>query len=123
MIGLIVLSSTELIAQTNWTRKASMPTARSALAACVVDGKIYAIGGCPKSQVVYSTVEQYDPATDAWTTKTSMPTPRCFLGVGVVNGKIYAVGGVANAGWEPGLKTVEEYDPKPTVSLRRTRWQ
>jgi len=37
----------------------------------------------------------------------------------VVNGKIYAIGGVSQAGWEPALSTVEEYDPEPTVSVLR----
>ncbi len=39
-MGLITLNTTELFAQSNWVRKANMPTARLGLAAVVVDGKI-----------------------------------------------------------------------------------
>lgn len=98
-----------LPAQGGWTRKADMPTARVGLAACVVDGKIYALGGAPRNQVVVGTVEQYDPATDTWTTKASMRTPRAFFGASVVNGKIYVVGGWAQSGAY--LSSCEEYDP------------
>ena len=43
-----------------------------------------------------------------------------LLATVVVNGRIYAMGGVSNAGWEPTLSTVEEYDPSPTVSVVRS---
>ncbi|MCW4045091.1 MAG: hypothetical protein NWE94_06200 [Candidatus Bathyarchaeota archaeon] len=49
-----------------WETKAAMPTARSAVAAHVVDGKIYLIGGDPNGLLN----EVYDPATDTWETKT-----------------------------------------------------
>ncbi len=165
-VVVIGVAVTELLAQGHWIRKANLPTARSALAVCAVEGKIYAMGGCPRSEVVYSAVEQYDPATDLWLRKADMPTPTCFFGAVVVKGKIYAIGGlapdhtglsvveeydpavdtwrtraplptaraflscgdadgriyaiggVANAGWEPALSTVEEYDPKPVVPTR-----
>ncbi len=90
-----------------WTKKGEMPTARWAPATCVVDGKIYAIGGIggPKK------VEEYDPATDTWTKKADMPTGRAFLGASVVDGKIYAIGGgtALKGGTKPAA--VEEYDP------------
>lgn len=86
-----------------------MPTARYGLSTCVVNGKIYAIGGMTGS----TKVEEYDPATDTWTTKADMPTGRSFLACGVVNGKIYVIGGNAGPGmWGTTLATVEEYDPE-----------
>jgi hypothetical protein len=60
MIGLIGLTSIESLAQSHWTRKTSMPTARTGLAACVVEGKIYAIGGGPRNQVLTAVVERSD---------------------------------------------------------------
>src|SRR5580704_8481341 len=58
-----------------WTTMASMPTARQQLAAGVVNGRLYAIGGL--DSVGYSNaVEAYDPATDTWSTKASMLTAR-----------------------------------------------
>ena len=49
-----------------------------------------------------------------------MQVKRKALGCAAVNGKIYAIGGISIAGWEPGLSTVEEYDPKPTLSFLRS---
>ena len=87
-----------------WATKADMPTARTHLAAGVVNNKIYAIGGYNFTAVV----EEYNPATDQWTTKASMPTARYGMAVGVVNNKIYAIGGTIPFGI---LTTVDEYDP------------
>ena len=56
-----------------WTKKADMPTARGA-STCVVDGKIYAIGGYGNGVVAVPSIEVYDPATDKWTKKDDMPT-------------------------------------------------
>jgi N-acetylneuraminic acid mutarotase len=93
-----------------------MPTGRWDLSTCVLDGKIYAIGGASGyASKPLRTVEEYDPATDTWTTKSEMPTARQGLSTSVVNGKIYAIGGVdASGGSYPSAKTlstVEEYDP------------
>ncbi len=107
--GFTIATFMSLPAEGGWTQKADMPTARTALAACVVDGKIYAIGGAPRNQVVTATVEEYDPATDTWTTKAGMRTPRAFFGASVVNGRIYAIGGWAQGGAY--LSSCEEYDP------------
>src|SRR3989442_597350 len=94
-----------------WTTKASMPTARNALAVGVIDGVLYAVGGIGTGGAV-ATVEAYDPASNTWTTKAPLPTARHRLAVGVVNGILYAVGGSGNLGNPPAvLATVEEYDP------------
>jgi hypothetical protein len=76
------------------------------LGTCVLDGKIYAIGGAPRPQAGLSVVEVYDPQTETWARKTDMLSQRAGLGVSVVNGKIYAIGG-----WGSGAPSVEEYDP------------
>jgi hypothetical protein len=47
-----------------WTTKADMPTGRWELSTCVVDGKIYAIGGAGPSYQALRTLEVYDPVTD-----------------------------------------------------------
>jgi hypothetical protein len=89
-----------------WMTKASMPTARSALAVDVVNGIFYAVGGSDGN--VLATVQAYNPFTNTWTTKASMPTARWDLAAGVVNGILYAVGG--HNGTAP-VATVEAYDP------------
>jgi N-acetylneuraminic acid mutarotase len=109
------LTSLSLAVEDIWTKKADMPTARFFLGTCAVDGKIYAIGGCPAPHVSISVVEVYDPVTNTWTSKANMSTARVGLGASVVNGKIYAIGGA-----EPGVGTVEEYDPGTDTWMRKT---
>ena len=75
-----------------------MPTARQSPAAAVINGKLYVVGGRNSAGAYVSTVEVYDPATNAWSSKTSMPTPRTGLGVIAVNGLLYAVGGTNSGG-------------------------
>ncbi len=71
-----------------------MPTARQALGAAVVDGKIYAIGGANSTEILGSN-EEFDPVTSIWTEKTPMPTPLAdFFGTSVFDGKIYCMGGI-----------------------------
>ena len=91
-----------------WTKKANLPTARSALASAVVGGKIYVIGGHDEDFFSLATTEEYDPTTNAWTKKANMPTSRFGHSACAVNGKIYVFGGMAEGVF---LKTVEEYDP------------
>lgn len=118
---LLVINVANLAAEENWTRKTDMPTQRSYFDTCVVNGKIYAIGGEIDrfGDVSVSTVEMYDPKTDTWTQQADMPTART-TSTSVVNGKIYAIGGGKSHkrrigpgwGWETIiLRTVEMYDP------------
>ena len=92
-----------------------MPTARAWLSTCVMNNKIYAIGGSAyvgQKEIVYRAVEEYDPTTDTWTKRTDMPTARTGLTTDVVNGKIYAVGG--SVSWDNfnlAFSKVEIYDP------------
>jgi len=71
-----------------WTKKSDMPTPRGALKSCVVNNKIYVIGGASGANIV-GAVEEYDPASDKWAKKADMLTPRTHLSVSEVNGKIY----------------------------------
>ena len=87
-----------------------MSTPRSTLAAAAVGGKIYAIGG-QLSTSVLSTVEAYDPASNAWTPKASMPTPRSRMAIAVVGGILYAIGGCTDFECNGFVGTVEAYDP------------
>jgi N-acetylneuraminic acid mutarotase len=118
VLGVLVLAlglaSTGLAAEGIWTKKADMPTPRMLLGTCALDGKIYAIGGCPAPDMGIAAVEEYDPEIDTWTRKADMPTPRAGLGVSVVNGKIYAIGGAPLGG-----RTVEEYDPGTDTWTRK----
>ncbi|MFQ5768937.1 MAG: kelch repeat-containing protein [bacterium] len=106
-----------------WARKKDMPTRRWALATCVVDGKIYAIGGNIQYPAISRDVEVYDPVTDTWTKKTPMPTARYSLSTSSINGKIFAFGGWRASGgdWgDPMYKIVEEYDSDTGIWIRKT---
>ncbi len=87
-----------------------MPTGRGTLAACAVDGIIYAIGGFLETGQVVATVEAYDPKSNQWTTKRAMPQPRWFLTASVANGIIYVFHGT----------DVFAYDPKANSWTTKT---
>lgn len=96
-----------------WTMKKNMPSRRWSLGTCVVDEKIYCIGGNICYPDISSAVEVYDPATDAWSNKPPMPTARYSLATCFDNGKIYAFGGWRCSGdgaGDPIYKIVEVYD-------------
>ncbi len=117
LVLVLGLASVSSAAEGTWTRKADMPTARICPYTSVVDGKIYAIGGAQSLNGTYfSTVEEYDPATDTWTRKANMPTARNGHAVSAVNGKIYVIGGEPSA--KASLPTVEEYDPAQRIHGR-----
>ena len=100
---------TYAVLPSGWTTSTSMPTARDYLAAGVVNGILYAVGGSWSSgSLTGFASEAYDPVTNTWTTKAAMPTARGGLAAGVVNGILYAVGGGDGAG---ASNTVEAYDP------------
>ncbi len=131
LTALSVIKVVNLAADGTWQQKANMPTPRSGFTTCVVNGKIFAIGGYVDGlgDLSLPTVEVYDPKTDTWERKADMPTPRTDAATSVVDGKIYAIGGTALnrfevdvllpnnevirlRRWKPeDLPTVEMYDP------------
>lgn len=105
MFALLPLSFAEV---GEWIKKADTSTAYYGLATSVVNRRIYAIGGHAGAQF-YSTVEEYDPATDTWTRKTDMLTARNGLSTSVVDRKIYAISGLSHD--DSFLSTIEVYNP------------
>lgn len=98
-----------------YTPKKDMPTSRLALQTYLVNGKIYAIGGCPDGSLTLATVEEYDPDTDSWETKPDMPRNLAWLTGAVVNNKIYIIGGTPDWGATNNY-SVWEYDPYSTIN-------
>ena len=105
-----------------WMPRTEMPTARFSFGTCVVDGKVFAIGGEVDKfgDTAIATVEMYDPKTDTWERKADMPTARAGVSTLVVDGKIYAIGGGKGKKYQVGdgwvhsgklLPTIEMYDP------------
>ncbi|NTW62128.1 hypothetical protein HGB25_01805, partial [Candidatus Saccharibacteria bacterium] len=76
---------------------------------CVVDDKLYVIGGWTGNPTNFGKMEMFDPITGLWSSKSPMPTPRANLSCAAIGNKIYVVGGMDISNW-PGLKTLEVYD-------------
>lgn len=100
--------------QSAWSKKANMLNKRATFGSCVVDDKIYVIGGESMSGAL-SSLEMYDPETDTWSLKKDMPSKRLAFIARAVNNKIYAIGGtqkvLSSVPNDEQLKLVEEYDP------------
>ena len=96
-----------------WTNKYPLPSSQGEFSpdGCVVNGKIYAIGGFTMPNTTFNTVYVYDPATDTWTTKSPMPTARWGHCPVVVNGKIYVIGGATGWPIKKYYETIEVYNP------------
>jgi N-acetylneuraminic acid mutarotase len=105
-------------AEDTWTRKADMPTARNVLSTCVVDGKLYAIGGGLNPTTGSWAVAEYDPATNRWTQRGNLPEATCGLSTSVIDGKIYAIGGATSA-VGVARSSVYIYDPETDTWMRK----
>ncbi len=83
-------------ATNTWSTKASLPTARYALRAGVVNGVLYAIGGSFINGTLVATVEAYDPGTNTWSTKASMPLPKAYgMAVETIDNIMFVAGGTS----------------------------
>lgn len=103
----IILAFNEVQAQNGWTKKADIPTPRPGSSACVINDKIYVLGGTNSSYSDLAANETYDPLTNTWEAKQPLTTPRGWLSTAVVNGIIYAIGG----GYPTSTNKTEAYDP------------
>jgi len=81
-----------------WKILSPMPINTSAVDACVVNGKIYLIGGFNLQFPSLSTNVNvvYDIVRDSWTNKTAMPYP-AYDYSGVFDNKIYIIGGLGSS--------------------------
>lgn len=75
-----------------WETLPPMPTPRSNLVACSLDGLIFAIGGSAGTQVLGS-AEAFDPVQNVWMSLPPMPTPRSGTAAATHAGYVYIVGG------------------------------
>lgn len=105
---LLSLSSTPTRAQM-WTFRTPMPTPRWGLAAAVLDGKVYVMGGQDAAGNVLDVVERYDPVTDTWTRMNDLDDERFNATAAVFQGKIYLIGGRDKDG--DVKDDVQVYDP------------
>jgi N-acetylneuraminic acid mutarotase len=99
-----------------WVEAAPMPVPRGHVAAAVVDGYAYAIGGVrghDPYQIDLADVHRYDPRTDTWIAVASLPTPRSHVepSTFVRDGRIIVIGGRARPTGIESSRDVTEYDP------------
>ncbi|XP_069104186.1 kelch-like protein diablo [Argopecten irradians] len=76
----------------SWQTKAKMHMSRSQFGLTIVDGYAYAIGGQDGSEIL-TTVERYDPHTNAWTLINPLNKALRFMTSISYKGKLYVFGG------------------------------
>ena len=67
-----------------------MPTPRTEVAAAVLAGKIYVIGGFDGLGRTVATVEVYDPASGLWAAGPDLPAPRHHIVAVTAGDALYA---------------------------------
>ena len=99
-----------------------MAAARSDLSVAVLDGKLYAAGGYSGDGSYLSSVERYDPATNAWEAVAPLTLARFGARVAALEGKLYAVGGrveeedeAAEVANDEAANTVERFETATNV--------
>ncbi|XP_015282142.1 PREDICTED: kelch-like protein 28 [Gekko japonicus] len=114
----------------SWIGLAPLRVPRYEFGICVLDQKIYVMGGiaAPTCQGVdYNkherSVECWDPDTNTWAPLESMNEGRSTLGVAVLAREIYALGGYDGQSY---LQSVEKYIPRvkewqPVAPMSKTR--
>lgn len=92
-----------------WKKRAPIPTPRDHLAASVVNGILYVIGGRVNANrnKNLDTNEAYDPISNNWTKKSPLPTARSGITSQALKGKIFVFGGEAG---KRGFNQNEAYD-------------
>ena len=110
------------IATDSWSTKQAMPESRSHLSGCVLNNKIFALGGTQiNKNLSYTTMFSYDPKTDTWESEPPMITAREAFKSVVVNGKIYAIGGTDYHNGLVAFSNSEVYDTVPKSFPFRSR--
>ena len=97
-----------------WSSLATVPTARSEVAAAQVAGKLYLFGGFGTGA---NASEEYDPETDTWRQRAPIPVGVNHTAAVVLDGTIYLVGGFDVQFRE--LSIVLAYDPGKDTWTRK----
>jgi len=92
-----------------WTIRTPMPSARSAMAHDVINGKVYVAGGRPPRGNDFAV---YDPKANEWMTLPDLPTARNHMTAAGIGGKLYVAGGRFGGGFRSEITAVlEVFDP------------
>jgi N-acetylneuraminic acid mutarotase len=111
LIGVFCFAVMASATEDTWTYKADIPTTRTWVGGCVLDGKIYVIGGARSDSSATSVVEMYDPLLDTWTMMANMPSARCYHATCTFKGKIYVFGGSPGV-FSSAERSIFLYDPQ-----------
>jgi N-acetylneuraminic acid mutarotase len=110
-----------------WESLRDMPTKRSGTVACVVDGRVFVIGGGFKQPDgmfrFLPTVEIYDPKSDTWETGPDMLQPHDYPGGALMGDHIYILGGHHPDATRSGPKTDPGFAFCERLDLRSGRWE
>lgn len=97
-----------------WSRKASLPAARTVMnGTAVVQRKLYVSGGITPALALARNLWVYDPATNAWSSKAAMPVGSYGGITATIAGRIYVLVGKCT-----GCSTSTD----PTISRRLYRY-
>ncbi|MEE8492894.1 MAG: kelch repeat-containing protein [Nitrospirales bacterium] len=112
-------SSSNVSGEGTWHTMAPAPTKRTEVAAAVLGGNVYVVGGFAEpslsnmaSLTVSDAVEAYNPSSNAWTTRASLPSGVHHTGAAAIGNRLYVVGGFTASlfsFWRP-VSTVYSYD-------------
>ena len=93
-----------------WTHVRSMSTARCDAGVCMINDKIYVVGGYDGRGVVYKCAECYNVKTDSWSRVRDMNVGRWGAAVVVGNDCLYVVGGMGEG--RSRLSSIEVYNTR-----------
>lgn len=95
-----------------WSTVADIPTPLNGVAAGVIDGDIYVVGGSETGLNLTDLVQRYNPVNDRWSRRARLPVPLAYPAVSVVGGSLYVFGGLDDADTSAAIANVYRYDPQ-----------
>ncbi|KAK9810368.1 hypothetical protein WJX72_009543 [[Myrmecia] bisecta] len=106
-----------------WSQRACLSEARAESCAAVVDGKIFALGGLGSKAAPLTSIETYDPASNAWTKVADLPILRLQSACASVGKTILIAGGYMPASGKNPAQDLANVTAFDTVSLKTTARQ
>jgi hypothetical protein len=97
-----------------WTELADAPVALTEVAAAALDGRIWVVGGLDEQGRAVSTVQVYDPSTDAWTGGPELPDPVHHAALVAAEGSLFLLGGYVGSGFGQTTSAVRHLAPGST---------
>jgi N-acetylneuraminic acid mutarotase len=87
------LPSLAVGATPSWKRAAPLPLARGEVAAAVLEGRIFIIGGFTSGGANSTSVQAFNPPTNTWAHEADLPLPVDHTMAAGYRGRVYVAGG------------------------------